>query len=143
MPVSLPSPEKVRILTASKDLKGEDADRYGDLFLEGGRPAMAMMFYERSKNPERLGRVKDYAVRLGDAFFLHWVSKLVPDLVSEPEWAAAGERALADGKVIFARDCFERANSPEKVQEARSQYLRLFESSSPRTDDRKESPAGG
>lgn len=126
MATTLPSPEKVRILTASKDLKPAEADRYGDLFLEAGRPAVAMMFYERSKNPDRLQAVKKHGVRTGDAFLLLGISKLIPDLVDESEWAAAGERALADGKVLFARDCFERGGQPEKTQEARQRYLEIF-----------------
>lgn len=122
-----PSPEKVRILTASKDLKPEDADRYGDLFFEAGLTAQAMMFYERSKTPDRWKRVKTYAIGAGDAFLLTWLHRLAPELIDELEWAEAGERALADGRVVFARDCFEKANQPDKVQEARQRYLAIFQ----------------
>lgn len=128
----LPSPEKVRILTASKDLKPEDADRYGDLFFEAGLTAQAMMFYERAKSPDRLARVKAHAVAGGDAFILTWLHRLSPELIFEPEWEQAGERALADGKVLFARDCFERANLPERAQEARELYLKIFRDLPPR-----------
>ncbi len=123
---NLPSPEKVRILTASKDLKTGDADRYGDLFFEAGQTAQAMMFYERSKNPDRLRKVKDYAVGKGEAFLLLWVARLVADLVTEEEWEKAGENALAEGRVIFAKDCFEKAGLTERAQEMRQEYLKIF-----------------
>lgn len=122
----LPSPEKIRILTASKDLKPEDADRHGDLFLDGDHPAQAMMFYERSKNPERFQRVKEHAVRDGDAFLLLWLARLAPDLVTAEEWAKAGENALAAGKLLFARDCFEKAEMPDRAVEVRQKYLDIF-----------------
>jgi hypothetical protein len=129
MAETMPTPERVRLLTASKDLTSEEADRYGDLFLGAGLTSQAMMFYERSKNPDRLLNVKVFAVAAGDAFVLHWINRLVPDLITEEEWAQAGEKALQEGKVIFARDCFEKANLPDRAQEMRQLYLGIFRTS--------------
>ena len=42
------------------------------------------------------------------------------------EWARAGEKALEAGKVVFARDCFEKAGLPERVNEARQRFLAMF-----------------
>lgn len=123
----LPSPERVRILTASKDLKPEDADKHGDQFFEAGNPAQAMMFYERSKNPDRLRKVKEYAVGQGDAFLLLWVAKLSPELLTPEDWTKAGENAMANGRVIFAKDCFEKAELPDRAREARQEYLKIFQ----------------
>lgn len=123
---ALPSEEKLRELTARPDLPPEEANRYGDLFLEAGQLAQAMMFYERSKDPERLARVKKIAVEKGDAFFLHAVTRLAPDLVTPEEWKAAGDRASQAGKFLFARDCYEKAGDAERAQAAREAWLKIF-----------------
>lgn len=126
--IKLPSPEKVRLLTASKNLTPEDANRHGDLFFDAGLYAQAMQFYERSKSIDRLQKVKDTAIAGGDAFLLFWVTRIAPDMVSEEEWARAGEKALEAGKVVFARDCFDKANQPDRANEARQKFLAMFTS---------------
>jgi hypothetical protein len=124
--VPLPSEEKIRILTADPKLTPEQANLYGDLFADAGRWAQAMMFYERSRDPGRLARVKKEAVRAGDAFLLHGITRLIPDLVDELEWREAGERALAEGKLVFARDCFEKSGDADKAEAAREEWLKIF-----------------
>lgn len=121
-----PSEEKVRELTAQPDLPPEEASRYGDLFLDAGKLAQAMMFYERSRDPERLARIKKIAIQTGDAFFLYAVGRLAPDLVTPEEWKAAGDRAFEVGKFLFARDCYEKAGDPERTQAAREAWLKIF-----------------
>jgi hypothetical protein len=123
----LPSEERVRELTADPKLAPEEANRYGDLFARAGKFAQAMMFYERSRDPGRLAAVKAKAVEMGDAFLLFGVTRLAPDLVQPHEWREAGDRALAAGKLLFARDCYEKAGDPEKAQAAREQWLKIFE----------------
>lgn len=124
--INLPSPEKVRILTASKTLTPEEANRHGDLFFQAGLYAQAMQFYERSKGLDRLQKVKESAMSSGDAFLLFWITRIAPDIVSEDEWGRAGEKALEAGKVVFARDCFEKANQADRMNEARQKFLAMF-----------------
>lgn len=126
----LPREERLRELTAQPDLTPEEANRYGDLFLDAHKYAQAMMFYERSKDPSRLERVKRDALQMGDAFLLQWIARLSPELVAEAEWKEAGERALREGKFIFARDCFERAGDLERAQAARQDWLKIYPTSS-------------
>lgn len=130
-PPELPPEEKIRLLTADPNLSPEEADRYADLFLQAGKYAPAMMFLERSKNPRGLERVKQEALRMGDAFFLHWIQRVLPGSVSETDWKEAGERAMAEGKFLFARECFERAGDPEKAARAREEWLKIFPPSPP------------
>ena len=122
----LPSEERVRELTADPDLAPEDANRYGNLFAEAGKHPQAIMFCERTKDPQVLGRVKEHAVRSGDAFLLHSITRLVADFVKEGEWMECGEKALAEGKFLFARDCFEKAGSSEKATAAHDEWLKIF-----------------
>ena len=123
---SLPPEDQVRILTAKPELTSEEANRYGDMFLEAGKFAQAMMFYERFPDNERLAGVKKEAVRMGDAFLLHAVLKLAPDLVDEEEWRQAGEHALRDGKFLFAQECFTKAGDTDRVEEVRKEWLKSF-----------------
>jgi len=124
--VPLPSEERVRELTADPKLTPEQANEYGDLFASAEKFAQAMMFYERSKDPSRLERVKKEAVRIGDAFLLHGVARLAPGLVDELEWREAGDRAMAEGKFLFARDCYEKGGDAEKAESARGAWLNIF-----------------
>ena len=80
-----------------------------------------MMFFERSRDSERLARVKREAIKMGDAFLLHAVVKLQPDLVDEEEWRQAGEQAHKDGRFHFAREAFTRAGDAERAEEIRKE----------------------
>src|SRR5262245_15937472 len=124
--VELPAEERVRELTADPKLTPEEANRYGDLFVTAGKYPIAMMFFERSKDRTRLAQIKKDAIRMGDAFLLHGITRLVPDLVEPGEWKEAGEVALKEGKILFARECFDKAGDTEKAGAAKASYLDLF-----------------
>lgn len=122
----LPNEERLRVLTAQPDLSAEDAGRYADLFLGAGRHTQAMMFLERSRDKGRLERVKKDAVRAGDAFLLHWVTRLEPELVAPAEWKEAGDRAFSEGRFLFARDCYEKAGDADRAAAATLEWLKIF-----------------
>ena len=122
----LPAEERVRELTADPKLSAEEANRYGDLFVQAGKYPIALMFYERTKDRERLGRLKKDAIRTGDAFLLHGITRLVSDIVESGEWREAGEAALREGKLLFARDCFEKAGDAAKAAAVREEYVKIF-----------------
>jgi hypothetical protein len=124
--VELPAEERVRELTADPKLSTEEANRYGDLFAQAGKYPIALMFFERTKDRERLGRLKKDAIRTGDAFLLHGITRLVPDIVEAGEWREAGEAALREGKLLFARDCFEKSGDAPKAAAVREEYLKIF-----------------
>lgn len=129
--IELPPEERVRELTADPKLTAEDANRFGDLFVRAGKYPIAMMFYERSKDRERLSQVKKDAIRMGDAFLLHGVTRLIPDLVDAAEWREAGDAAHREGKLMFARDCYEKAGDAAKVAVVREEWLRIFPAAAP------------
>jgi hypothetical protein len=122
----LPAEERVRELTADPKLTPDDANRYGDLFVKAGKYPIAMMFYERSKDRPRLTQVKKDAIRMGDAFLLHGITRLVPDLVEAAEWREAGDAAAREGKLLFARDCYEKAGDATKAASIREEWLKIF-----------------
>ena len=122
----LPAEERVRELTADPKLTAEEANRYGDLFVKAGKYPIAMMFFERSKDRERLTQVKKDAIRMGDAFLLHGITRLAPDLVEPSEWRDAGDAAHREGKLLFARDCYEKAGDATKAATVRDEWLKIF-----------------
>ena len=122
----LPSEERVRELTADPALTDEDAGRYSDLFIDTGKFAQALMFLERSKDRTRLDRVKQEAIKIGDAFVLHGITRILPDLISEDEWGRCGDEAMKEGKLLFACDCYEKSGNEEKKQNAREEWLKTF-----------------
>jgi len=129
--VDLPPEERVRELTADPKLSPEEANRYGDLFVSAGKYPIAMMFYERSKDRGRLSKVKVDAIRMGDAFLLHGITRLAPDLVEAGEWCEAGDAAHREGKLLFARDCYEKAGETAKAAAVREEWLKIFPTTPP------------
>jgi len=115
---STPTPEQVRVLLTDPKQAPADLDRLGSLFLEEGRPNIAMMFFERSGSKESLARVLRPAVDGGDTFLVEWVYKIKPELVVPQDWIKTGEAALKAGKFAFARDAFRRAGDDARVLEA-------------------------
>ena len=126
--IDLPGEERVRELTADPKLTPDEANRYGDLFVKAGKYPIAMMFYERSKDRGRLEEVKKDAIRMGDAFLLHGITRLAADLVQPGEWREAGNAAHREGKLLFARDCYEKAGDAEKAAAIREEWLKIFPS---------------
>jgi len=122
----LPAEERVRELTADPKLTPDEANRYGDLFVKAGKYPIAMMFFERSKDRTRLTQVKKDAIRMGDAFLLHGITRLASDLVEPSEWRDAGDAAHREGKLLFARDCYEKAGDATKAAAIREEWLKIF-----------------
>ena len=133
-PTPLPTEERVRELTADPKLGGDDANRYADLFLQAGKPAIALMFLERSKDESRLRKVAAEAVEAGDAFLLHGVNRIRPETVDVQQWRDAAARARSAGKLLFARDCYEQAGDAEKAVEVRDEWLKIFVKPEPTTN---------
>lgn len=129
--LELPAEERVRELTADPKLTPDDANKYGDLFVKAGKYPIAMMFYERSKDRGRLAQVKKDAIRMGDAFLLHGITRLVPDLVDPSEWRDAGDAAHREGKLLFARDCYEKAGDAARAASVREEWLKIFPAAAP------------
>jgi hypothetical protein len=128
---ALPSEERVRELTADPKLTADDANRYADQFLGDGKPAIALMFLERSKDETRLRDVVKSAADAGDAFLLHGVNRIRPATVEARQWRDAAARARAAGKLLFARDCYEQSGDADKAAEAHAEWLKIFETKSP------------
>ena len=127
----LPSEERVRELTADPKLSPEEATRHAGLFLRAGKPAITLMFLERSRDEAVLRDVAKHAAEIGDAFLLSGVNRIRPGTVDDQQWRDAAARARSAGKLLFARDCYEQAGDAGKAAEVREEWLKIFATKGP------------
>ncbi len=107
----MPGCLKKRRLLNEKDLSLELCRDYGEKFLALQWWEDALEFFQKGNHQEGLDKLKAHCLETGDAFLLarlgkHWD----PDL-----WRQVAEKALALGKVQFARRAWEMAGDTEKA----------------------------
>jgi len=83
---------------------------YGQKFLELEWREDALEFFKKGGLAEDLEKLKAYSLETGDAFMLWRLGHQEPE-----DWRKVGERALALGKLYFARRAFEFAGDDEKT----------------------------
>jgi hypothetical protein len=83
---------------------------YGQKFLELGWGEDALEFFKKGALTDDLEKLKAYCLETGDAFMLWRLGNQVPE-----DWRQVGERALALGKLYFAKRAFEFAGDDEKT----------------------------
>jgi hypothetical protein len=83
---------------------------YGSKFLELGWREDALEFFKKGGVAEELEKLKAYCLETGDAFLLARLGKQEPEV-----WRRLAERALALGKLHFARRAFELAGDDDKT----------------------------
>ncbi len=79
-------------------------------FLELGWREDALAFFKKGGMAEELEKLKAYCLETGDAFLLGRLGHQAPE-----DWRRLGERALALGKLHFARRAFEIAGDDDKT----------------------------
>jgi hypothetical protein len=83
---------------------------YGNKFLELGWREDALEFFKKGEVAGELEKLKAYSLETGDAFLLARLGKQEPEV-----WRRLAERALALGKLHFARRAFEVAGDADKT----------------------------
>jgi hypothetical protein len=102
---------KKRRLLNEKELSPELCREYGEKFLALEWWEDALEFFQKGNCQEGLEKIKAHCLESGDAFLLGRLGKnLDPDL-----WRQVAEKALALGKVQFARRALEMAGDTEKA----------------------------
>jgi hypothetical protein len=89
----------------------ESADRY----LHEGRLSDAIDFFEQAEHVDGLAGLRDQCVSEGDYFLFLRIARILADSPSAEEWTNLGDKALALGKLLFARSAYRMADSQEKV----------------------------
>ena len=83
---------------------------YGQKFLELGGGKMPWSSLRKGAWRRILDKLKAYSLETGDAFMLWRLGHQEPE-----DWRKVGERALALGKLYFAKRAFEFAGDDEKT----------------------------
>ena len=104
LPKGLPNCLKKRQLLNDKVLSPDLCREYGQKFLELGWREDALKFFQKGGMADELEKLKAYCLETGDAFLLGRLGHQAPE-----DWRRLGERALALGKLHFARRAFEIA----------------------------------
>jgi hypothetical protein len=82
---------------------------YGKKFLALDWREDALEFFKKGDVADELENLKAYCLETGDAYLLARIGKQEPEV-----WGRLGERALALGKLYFARRAFEFAGDDDK-----------------------------
>jgi hypothetical protein len=110
LPSGVPNCLKKRQLLNEKMLTPALCRDYGHKFLELGWREDALEFFKKGEVTEELEKLKAYSLETGDAFLLGRIGKQEPEV-----WRRLAERALALGKLHFARRAFEVAGDTDKT----------------------------
>lgn len=110
LPSGVPNCLKKRQLLNDKILSPALSEDYGHKFLEMGWREDALEFFKKGAVTEELEKLKAYSLETGDAFLLSRIGQQEPEV-----WRRLAERALALGKLHFARRAFEAAGDADKT----------------------------
>lgn len=110
LPKGVPNCLKKRQLLNDQVLSPELCREYGSKFLALGWREDALEFFKKGGVAEELEKLKAYCLETGDAFLLARLGKQEPEV-----WRRLAERALALGKLHFARRAFEFAGDDDKT----------------------------
>jgi hypothetical protein len=109
LPKGIPNCLKKRQLL-NEEISADLCREYGRQFLEMGWMEDALEFFRKGGITDELEKLKAYCLESGDAFLLWRLGHQEPE-----DWRQVGERALALGKLFFARRAFEFAGEDDKT----------------------------
>lgn len=110
LPSGVPNCLKKRQLLNEKILSPALCREYGRKFLELGWREDALEFFKKGQVMEELEELRNFSLETGDAFLLARIGNEEPEV-----WRRLAERALALGKLYFARRAFEFAGEADKT----------------------------
>lgn len=110
LPKGMPNCLKKRQLLNDKVLSPDECRELGLKFLEMGWREDALEFFQKGGMAAELDQLKAYCLETGDAFLMGHLGHQAPE-----DWRRLGERALALGKLHFARRAFEIAGDEDKT----------------------------
>ncbi len=116
LPPGMPNCLKKRRVLNEKELSPELCREYGEKFLALGWWEDAVEFFQKGNHQEGLEKVKALCLENGDAYLLGRIVKdRDPDL-----WRRVADRALALGKLHFARRALLMAGDEDRAAALKS-----------------------
>lgn len=111
LPAGMPDCLKKRRLLNDKQLTPALCRQYGEKYLAQGWWGDALEFFQKGHDAPGLEKIKVHCFETGDAFLLARIGQgQAPDV-----WRRVAEKALALGKLHFARRAFEMAGDQENL----------------------------
>jgi hypothetical protein len=105
---------KQKLLYVDK-VNQDNLQKYGDLFFEEGRLSDALDFYIKANNSSGLQKIKEIALKSGDAMLFGQATKALNLELKPADWEGVGKKAIELKKYSFARHALEKANNEEML----------------------------
>jgi hypothetical protein len=110
--------EKQSILHIDKK-SDKDLTAYGDRYLEAGRIADAVEFYQMAHNHQCLEKIRNIAAEEGDIMLFQSVLRALKENAPDEDWNRIGQNALEKKKYVFAIHAFQKSSNADKAEEVR------------------------
>ena len=108
---------KKRDLLNSDKIDKAELIKFGESYLQSGRLSDSIDFFEKAQHLEGLNQLRQRCNAEGDYFLYHRLAKILEESPSSEEWMQLGDKALGQGKMLFALLAYQEAGTPEKVAE--------------------------
>ena len=102
----MPNYKQKQGILHKKDAKPEELKNWGRKFLENGWIRDAIVFFQKAEDREGLLSIRRKMIEEGDVFLFRQTLLGLDEAASEDEWRQLGDRALALGKMQFAREAY-------------------------------------
>ena len=109
VPKGIPNCLKKRQMLNDPGLSPALCREYGKKFLALGWREDALEYFKKGEVVDQLENLQAHCLETGDAYLLARIGRQAPDV-----WRRLAERALALGKLHFARRAFEIAGDDDK-----------------------------
>jgi len=106
---ALPDYKQKQKLLFKEDAQPAALIQQGEQFFAAGWYKDAIDFFEQAEFAEGLARVRQVAADEGDVFLLKLVLRVLDEEAQAEEWRTLADRALALGKLQFAREGYRLA----------------------------------
>ena len=113
----LPDYRKKQLLLYTEHKSVGELIAYGDGYLEAGRIADALEFYQKANHTAGLEAIRDRSQRMGDVMLFMQASKVLGQAPSPEDWLAVGQAAWKVKKYSFALLAFEKGGHDKLLQE--------------------------
>lgn len=107
---------KKRDLLHNPQVDTEKLSQYGFEYLNQGRLADALDFFEKARNQEGIRRIMEQSIEEGEPFLVHQTGKLLKQTIPEEAWRKVGEKALAGGRFQQALTAFKALHDEEQIE---------------------------
>lgn len=111
----LPNQKQKQAILYKPDARPEELRSLGRKFLENGWMRDAIMFLAKARDHQSLEEIRRQVIEEGDTFLFRQVILALDQTAAEAEWRQLGDRALALGKLQFAREAFRMIGDRKSI----------------------------